>query len=107
MTSRKIDWGYTKPMTDVEKKCANQQQYAVTCVIVITGFNIMYGALMVYKVVPVWLGMILAFLTMGIVALKARRDLLDEGETLTESPEHFRTRMHQKNLEKGIDNNGI
>lgn len=97
MTNRKIDWGYTKPMSDIEKKCANQQQYAVTCIVVITGFNMIYGALMVSKIFPVWLGMILAFLTMGIIALKARKDLLDDGETLTESADQFHSRRHQKN----------
>ena len=97
MTDRKIDWGYIKPMTEIEKKCANQQQYAVTSLIVISGFNIMYGTLMVYKIMPVWLGMILAFITMGIITLKARKDLLDDGETMTESADHFHARRSQKN----------
>jgi len=97
MTNRQIDWTPSRPMTEADKKAANQQQYAVTCIVVITGFNIMYGTLMVSKIVPVWLGMILAFLTMGIIALKARRDLLDSGETMTETPEQFHTRRSQKN----------
>ena len=95
--NRKVDWTTARPMTEADKKAANQQQYAVTCIVVITGFNMIYGALMVSKIFPVWLGMILAFLTMGIIALKARKDLLDDGETLTESADQFHSRRHQKN----------
>ncbi len=97
MTNRKIDWGSYKPMTEIEKEAADKQQYAFTCLVVISCFNIMFGILMVYKIIPVWLGMIFAFFVMGIIILKARNRLLDEGETLSESANQFHTRRSQKN----------
>jgi hypothetical protein len=92
MTNRKIDWGGYKPMSDAEKKCANQQQYAITALVIMTGMNMMFGALMVYGAVSVWLGMILAFSVMIIIGIKAQRDLLDDDETMWESSDKFRSR---------------
>jgi hypothetical protein len=53
MTNRKIDWGGYKPMSDAEKKCASQQQYAITALVVMTGLNILFGALVVYGAISV------------------------------------------------------
>ena len=93
MTNRKIDWSGYKPMSDAEKRCANQQQYAMTALLIITGFNVMFGALMVYGLVPVWLGMVAAFGMMSAVIFKAQKDLLDPNEKMWESPDDFRNRQ--------------
>ncbi len=92
MTNRKIDWGGYKPMSDIEKKCASQQQYAITALLIITGFNVMFGALMVYGLVPIWLGMVASFAMMVAVVFKAQRDLLDSDEKMWESSKKFRQR---------------
>tara|TARA_R100001463_G_scaffold114284_3_gene169487 strand:+ start:3011 stop:3292 length:282 start_codon:yes stop_codon:yes gene_type:complete len=92
MTNRKIDWGGYKPMSDAEKKCASQQQYAITALLIITGFNFMFGALMVYGLVPVWLGMAASFAMMIAVVCKAQKDLLDSDEKMWESSDKFRSR---------------
>ena len=63
MTNRKIDWGGYKPMSDAEKKCASQQQYTITALMMIA---------VVYKV---------------------QKDLLDWDEKMWESPEDFRNRQ--------------
>jgi hypothetical protein len=93
MTNRKIDWGGYKPMSDAEKKCASQQQYAITALVLMTGLNILFGALVVYGVISVLVGMILSFSAMAIIIVKANRDLLDDDETMWESPEDFRNRQ--------------
>jgi len=92
MTNRKIDWGRHKPMSDAEKKCASQQQYAITALLIITGFNFMFGGLMVYGLVPVWLGMAASFAMMIAVVFKAQKDLLDLDEKMWESSDKFRSR---------------
>jgi hypothetical protein len=93
MTNRKIDWGGHRPMSDAEKKCASQQQYAITALVVMTGLNILFGALVVYGAISVLVGMILSFSAMAIIIVKANRDLLDDDETMWESPEDFRNRQ--------------
>jgi len=92
MTNRKIDWGGYKPMSDAEKKCASQQQYAIKALLIITGFNFIFGVLMVYGLVPVWLGMVASFAMMITVVCKAQKDLLDSDEKMWESPDTFRSR---------------
>jgi len=93
MTNRKIDWGGYKPMSDAEKKCASQQQYAITALLIMTVFNILFGGLMVYGILPVWLGMIASFAMMIAVVYKVQKDLLDWDEKMWESPEDFRNRQ--------------
>ena len=92
MTNRKIDWGGYTPMSDIEKKCASQQQYAITALIIITGFNFIFGVLMIYGLVPIWLGMLTSLVMMLAVVFKAQKDLLDSGETMWESPRGYRNR---------------
>ena len=93
MTNRKIDWGGYKPMSDAEKKCASQQQYAITALLIMTVFNILFGGLMVYEIVPVWLGMTASFAMMIAVIYKVQKDLLDRDEKMWESAEDFRNRQ--------------
>ena len=92
MTNRRIDWT-PRPLTEYEKKAANQQQYAVTTLILITISNIFFGVLMVYGFLPVWLGMITAFIVMGLFIIRAQKALLGDGERMWESPEKFHDRM--------------
>jgi hypothetical protein len=96
MTNRKIDWGSMKPMTEVEKEALMKQQYAFTALIIMTVMNAMFGIFMIYKIMPVWLGMSLSFFAMVIIAFKAQKDLLSEGETMSESPDQFRERRSNK-----------
>jgi len=79
------------------RKAEAQQQYAMLALLVITGLNVMFGCLMVAKILPVWLGMILAFGAMTVIILKAQRDLLDDDESMWETPKEFHERMHRKN----------
>lgn len=74
------------------KIAANKQQYATTALVLITCANVMLGTLMVSRVIPVSMGMLLSFGIMGLVLLKANKDLLEEGETLWESPKDFHKR---------------
>ena len=90
--NRKVDWTPARPMTEVDKKAANQQQYAYTVLLIMTMINIMFGVLMVSKIVPVWLGMILAFSAMAIVFAKAKTRLLDSDESLFETADDFHNR---------------
>ena len=80
-------------MTEQEKKSASQQQYAVTTLIFITLSNVFFGILMVYGFLPVSVGMILAFIVMGLFVLRAQKALLEDGERMWESPEKFHDRM--------------
>ena len=93
MTNRKIDWGGYKPMSDAEKKCASQQQYTITALLIMTVFNILFGGLMVYGILPVWLGMIASFAMMIAVVYKVQKALLDWDEKMWESAEDFRNRQ--------------
>ena len=95
MTNRRIDWS-PRPLTEQEKKAASQQQYAVTTLIFITLSNVFFGILMVYKFLPVWLGMILAFIVMGLFVLRAQKALLEDGERMWESPDKFHDRMSRQ-----------
>tara|TARA_R100000008_G_scaffold43290_1_gene25036 strand:- start:574 stop:867 length:294 start_codon:yes stop_codon:yes gene_type:complete len=95
--NRKIEWGSYKPMTEIEKKAANQQQYASTILIVMTVINILFGTLMVTKILPLYLGMILAFSAMLVIILIAKKRLLDSDESMWETPKQFHERMHRKN----------
>ena len=90
--NRKVDWTPARPMTEADKKAANQQQYAYTILLIMTMINIMFGILMVSKIVPVWLGMILAFSAMAIVFAKAKNRLLDSDESLFETADEFHDR---------------
>ena len=90
--NRKVDWTAPRPMTEAEKKAANQQQYAYTVLLIMTMINIMFGILMVSKILPVWLGMILAFSAMTIVFVKAKNRLLDSDESLFETADDFHNR---------------
>lgn len=92
MTNRKIDWTPALSMTESEKKAANQQQYAYTVLLVMTMINIMFGVLMVSKILSVWLGMILAFSAMTLVFTKAKNRLLDSDESLFETASEFHSR---------------
>ena len=83
-------------MNDHEKKAMAQQQYAITALLIITAFNVLFGVLMVASIVPVWFGMSLSFSLVLLVLLKAQRDLLDEGETMWESPKRFHKRNSNK-----------
>lgn len=80
-------------MNDSEKKAMAQQQYAMTALLIITLLNILFGVLMVSKMIPIWAGMFLSFFVVVLVLWKAQRDLLDDGETMWESPKKF----HQRN----------
>jgi len=73
-----------------------KQQYATTALVLITCMNVMLGVLMVSRILPVWLGMVLSFGMMALVVFKANRDLLDEGETLWESPKDFHKRRREQ-----------
>ena len=44
--NRKVDWAPIRPMTEADKKAANQQQYAYTVLLIMTMINIMFGILM-------------------------------------------------------------
>lgn len=90
--NRKVDWTPARPMTEADKKAANQQQYAYTVLLIMTMINIMFGVLMVSKIVPVWLGMILAFSAMTIMFAKAKTRLLDSDESLFETADDFHNR---------------
>ena len=92
MTNRKIDWTPIRPMTEADKKAANQQQYAYTVLLIMTMVNIMFGILMVSKIVPVWLGMILAFSAMTFMFAKAKNRLLESDESLFETADEFHSR---------------
>ena len=92
MTNRQIDWT-PRPLTEQEKKAANQQQYAVTTLIFITMSNIFFGILMVYGFLPVSLGMVAAFVVMGLFIIRAQKALLGDGERMWETPEKFHDRM--------------
>lgn len=92
MTNRQIDWT-PRPLTEQEKKAASQQQYAVTTLIFITMSNIFFGILMVYGFLPVSLGMVAAFVVMGLFIIRAQKALLEDGERMWESPEKFHDRM--------------
>tara|TARA_X000001382_G_scaffold128747_2_gene119160 strand:+ start:482 stop:778 length:297 start_codon:yes stop_codon:yes gene_type:complete len=97
MTDRKIDWGSYRPMTEIEKKAASQQQYASTVLVVMTFVNILFGTLMVAKILPLYLGMVLAFSAMFAIFVIAKKRLLDSDESLWETPKEFHERMHRKN----------
>jgi hypothetical protein len=90
--NRKVDWTAARPMTEADKKAANQQQYAYTVLLIMTMINIMFGVLMVSRILPVWLGMILAFSAMTIVFAKAKNRLLDSDESLFETADDFHNR---------------
>ena len=90
--NRKVDWTAVRPMTEADKKAANQQQYAYTVLLIMTMINIMFGVLMVSRILPVWLGMILAFSAMTIVFAKAKNRLLDSDESLFETADDFHNR---------------
>jgi len=75
---------------------ATKQQYATTALVLMTCMNVVLGTLMVSRVIPIWLGMFLSFGMMGLVVFKANRDLLDEGETLWESPKDFHKRRREQ-----------
>ena len=92
MTNRQIDWT-PRPLTEQEKRAASQQQYAVTTLIFITMSNIFFGILMVYGFLPVSLGMVAAFVVMGLFIIRAQKALLEDGERMWESPEKFHDRM--------------
>ena len=83
-------------MTEYEKKAASQQQYAVTTLIFITLSNVFFGILMVYGFLPVSVGMILAFIVMGLFVLRAQKALLEDGERMWESPDKFHDRMSRQ-----------
>ena len=51
---------------------------------------------MVYGFLPVWLGMILAFIVMGLFVLRAQKALLEDGERMWESPDKFHDRMSRQ-----------
>ena len=91
--NRKVDWTAARPMTEADKKAANQQQYAYTVLLIMTMINIMFGVLMVSRILPVWLGMILAFSAMTIVFAKAKNRLLDSNESLFETADDFHNRQ--------------
>lgn len=78
------------------KVAATKQQYATTALVLMTCMNVVLGTLMVSRVIPIWLGMFLSFGMMGLVVFKANRDLLDEGETLWESPKDFHKRRREQ-----------
>jgi len=92
MTNRQIDWT-PRPLTEQEKRAASQQQYAVTTLIFITMSNIFFGILMVYGFLPVSLGMVAAFVVMGLFIIRAQKALLEDGERMWESPDKFHDRM--------------
>tara|TARA_R100001015_G_C4562879_1_gene122409 strand:- start:31 stop:561 length:531 start_codon:yes stop_codon:yes gene_type:complete len=96
MTDRKINWNAWSPMTESEKKAASQQQYASTILIVMTFVNIVFGVLMITKILPVYLGMVLAFCAMFVIFLIAKKRLIDKDESLWETPMEFHQRMNRK-----------
>ena len=53
-----------------------EQQYAMTMLTIMTIMNAIFGALMVFEILPVWLGMTLAFLGMFGMIWKTKRDLM-------------------------------
>lgn len=76
-------------------RAAIKQQYAVTALIMMTMINILLGVLMVIGFLSIWSGMLISFGVMLLILMKANRDLLEEGETLWESPRDFHTRRNK------------
>ena len=53
-----------------------EQQYAMTMLTIMTIMNGIFGGLMVFEILPVWIGMPLAFLVMFGLIWKTKRDLM-------------------------------
>jgi type IV secretory pathway TrbD component len=81
---------------EAEKKAMMQQQYAMTALVIMTGFNAVLAALMISKVLPILIGVCISFLMMTVIILKAQRDLLDDDERMWESPKKFHERMRHR-----------
>lgn len=76
-------------------KAESKQQYAYTILILMTCMNVVLGILMVYKIFPIWLGMVLSFVGMGLFTYISSTRLMDKGETPWESAEQFHARRNK------------
>jgi len=74
------------------EKAYQKNSYAATALVIMTCMNVVLGILMVQRVLPIWLGMCISFAFMGLISLKAHKDLLEKDETVWESKEKFHER---------------
>ena len=73
-----------------------KQNYAMLLLTIMTLMNILLGVFMVYRYIPIPIGMTISFVVMLLIAMKAHSSLLEDGETIWESPKDFHKRRQSR-----------